>query len=69
MWWLIENNLNLVSIPKRVSAKVKLRSTSHLIDHLMVSIPKRVSAKVKLESQLEQTSQYLFQSLKGYQPK
>ena len=62
--------IQLVSIPKRVSAKVEplVRFSQALIN--LVSIPKRVSAKVEL-AQLPAPNVVSseFQSLKGFQPK
>ena len=60
---------DLVSIPKRVSAKVQHREVA-LRTQQVVSIPKRVSAKVERSGLTSQThGASAFQSLKGFQPK
>ena len=61
--------LNLVSIPKRVSAKVEPSMLAAGFYMQNVSIPKRVSAKVELHLNLHTVNDFRFQSLKGFQPK
>ena len=60
---------DVVSIPKRASAKVKPFWISANNGPIAVSIPKRASAKVKHMVQADGSIDRAFQSLKGHQPK
>ena len=61
--------MDIVSIPKRVSAKVEHQQRQVYPIQCQVSIPKRVSAKVEPSGTREYLQINQFQSLKGFQPK
>ncbi len=61
--------LQLVSIPKRVTAKVELEAIGCDEFQQLVSIPKRVTAKVEHRLITRGFAPAPFQSLKGLQPK
>ena len=61
--------IDLVSIPKRVSAKVEPGASQIIRMPSSVSIPKRVSAKVEPNWASSPHGLIAFQSLKGFQPK
>ena len=67
--WFVGADVALVSIPKRASAKVKQINQVQRLYDKWVSIPKRASAKVKQVGDEGRSGWYLFQSLKGHQPK